>query len=275
MPDPHPLSGRTIAITEHRLERELARLIERRGGRVISCPLLEECPLEDLPQLDAFVRELIEPGFDMMIFFTGVGFRFLHERALAMGRGPEFLDGLRRTRVVARGPKPQAALRKVGLRVDLAPKDPTSEGLLDLLDQEDLSGKRVAVQLYGTPNESFCARLEGWGATLRTVQVYEYRAVSDAERVGDFIARLLSGGVDALTFTSAPQVGALFSHAAKIGRDEDLVRVLRETVAVAAIGRVTNRALEQRGCGARIMPGSSKLAPMVEAMARYFEEVVR
>jgi uroporphyrinogen-III synthase len=272
MPDPRPLAGRTIAITEHRLERELASLIERRGGRVVSCPLLEERPTSDVPQLDAFVREVIEPGLDMMVFFTGVGFRFLYERALAMRQGPDFLEGLRRTRVVARGPKPRAALRKVGLRVDLAPEDPTSEGLLELLGLEDLAEKRVGVQLYGTPNESFCDRLEDWGAKLRTVQVYEYRAASDTERVGDFITRLLSGEVDVVTFTSAPQVSALFSHATRIGRDEELVRAMRETLVVAAIGRVTNRALEERGCGARIIPASSKLAPMVEAIARCFEE---
>lgn len=275
MPDPHPLSGRTIAITEHRFEPELTRLIERRGGRVISCPLLEECPVEDLPALDAFVREVIEPGLDMMVFFTGVGFRFLHERAVALGEGEAFLEALRRTRVVARGPKPQSALRKLGLGVDLAPEDPTSEGLLELLGQEDLSGKRVGVQLYGTPNESFCARLESWVARLRTVQVYEYRAVSDTGRVGDFIARLLSGEVDVVTFTSAPQISALFGHAARIGRDEDLVRAMRETLTVAAIGRVTNRALEERGLGARIIPEASKMAPMVEAIARHFEEAVR
>lgn len=275
MPDPYPLSGRRVAITEHRLERELAGLIERRGGVVVSCPLLEECPVGDLPALDAFVREVIDPGLDVMVFFTGVGFRFLHDRAVAMGEDAAFLAALGRTEVVARGPKPQAALRKLGLGVDLAPKDPTSEGLLELLGKQDLSGKRVGVQLYGTPNDAFCARLESWGATLLTVQVYEYRAVSDSGRVGEFITRLLSGDVDVVTFTSAPQVSALFDHAEAIGRGQDLVRAMRETLTVAAIGRVTNRALEARGCGARIIPASSKMAPMVDAIARHFREAGR
>jgi len=267
---PDSLRGRKIALTEHRFERELAKLVERHGGEVVSCPLLEECVVDNLPELESFVRELIDPGLDMMIFFTGVGFRFLHEQAVRIGEAEAFLRALGRTRIVARGPKPHAALRRVGVRLDMAPEIPTSEGLLDLLRAEDLGGRHVGVQLYGVPNDAFCRQLEAWGAKVKTVQVYEYRAVSDAGQVARFIDRLVGGEIDAVTFTSAPQVVSLFGHADRLGKTGALTGAMTGPVVVVAIGGVTNRALSDRGVPARVVPAVSKMGAMVEAIAGYF-----
>jgi uroporphyrinogen-III synthase len=264
------LSGRRIGITEHRFAAEMARLVERYLGEAISCPLLEECALENLPELDRFVEEVIDPGIDMVIFFTGVGFRFLHEQAVARGRGEAFLEGLRRSRLVARGPKPQAALAKAGLRPDLAPVVPTSDGLVDLLRSEDLAGRRVGVQLYGEPNTRFCGALEALGAIVRTVEVYNYRAASDEARVAAFIDQIVRSELDAVTFTSAPQVASLFDHGRRLGASAALVEAFRGPVIVVAIGEVTRRALEAREVQARVVPIVPKMGPMVAALAAHF-----
>ncbi len=74
---PGPLDNVTVAITGHRRERELTTLIERYGACVVSCPLLEEVPVKDRSELQGFVRSLVGGEFDMMVFFTGVGVRFI------------------------------------------------------------------------------------------------------------------------------------------------------------------------------------------------------
>jgi uroporphyrinogen-III synthase len=270
MPAGNRLHDRRIAIAEHRLERELTTLIEREGGTVFSCPLLEEAPLEGTPELEAFLRHSISPGFDFLVFFTGVGFRFLHEQAVRMGCGDEFLLALERSSIVARGPKPRSAMRRVGVRVDMLPAEATTAGLLELLGAVDVRGKSLGVQLYGVPNPAFSEPLRERGARLETVQVYEYREVSDPARVAAFIDRLCSGDVDAVTFTSAPQVRSLFSHADRLGRTDALVTAMSAGLIVVTVGGVTGKALEERGVTPALEPPVPKMGPMVESLAAYF-----
>ena len=275
MLDTKPLAGRTVAITEHRFEKEFSGLIARHGASIVSCPLLEERPVENHSELREFIRGILAADLELMIFFTGVGVRFLAEEAQAMGESSSFREALRGLTLVARGPKPQAELRKLGLTPDLIPRIPTSEGLLELLEARGVRDSRVGVQLYGTPNPEFCSGLEALGAAVVPVQVYNYGPASDRERVNEFIETLLSGRIDALTFTSAPQVESLFTVAHAVGRESELASALNGAVAVAAIGSVTNRALEKRGVVARIFPDAPKMAPLASAIAEYFRSVTR
>jgi uroporphyrinogen-III synthase len=265
-----PLKDRAVAITEHRYEKQLAALFAKEGARVVSCPLLEERPMESRTEMRDFIGKMLAGEMDVIVFFTGVGAAFLADEAQAMSELAAFKRSLSRIMVVARGPKPQAALSKLGLSVDLAPESPTSEGLLRLLESHGLDGKRVGVQLYGTPNPEFCSGLESLGAKVLAVQVYDYGPASDRNRVRGFVESLISRQVDALTFTSAPQVRALFEVAGEMGRSDALVHELNENVIVASIGGVTSKALMKRGVTARVIPSSPKMASLVKALADYF-----
>ena len=264
------LKNITIAITEHRREQEMRVLIERYGAKVISCPLLEEVPVEQSAELRGLVRSIIGGELDMMIFFTGVGVRFISDEARMMGDLDAFVAALRGMTVVVRGPKPIKALKSLGLLSDLKPHDPTSHGLLDLLRPDLLSECRVGVQLYGSPNSGFCAELERRGATVKAVQVYNYREASDKERVNSFVQKLINGDVDVLTFTRAPQVRSLFKTVDELGLNKEVAGRLEGKLLVAAIGEVTNEALRQRGFDAAIMPKEPKIGQLAKPIADYF-----
>jgi uroporphyrinogen-III synthase len=268
---PRPLDNRTVAITEHRFEKEFASLIERHGASVISCPLLEERPVENHDELGLFIDRLIGGELDLMVFFTGIGVRFLAVEAESHQKLSDFVAALGPLRIVARGPKPKAALQKLGRQVDLAPQKPTSDGLLDLLENEDLRGVRVGVQLYGKPNDAFCEGLVAMGAAVSTVQVYDYAPASDRGRIRDFIKTLLSDSVDVVTFTSGPQITSLFDVADEAGLSDPLVQRMNESMAVAVIGEVADRSLQRRGIRARICPTVPKMAPMAQAIADYYD----
>ena len=267
---PRPLENRTVAITEHRFENEFAALIARHGATVLSCPLLEERSIDNRTEIRAFIDRLSSGKLDMMVFFTGVGVRFLVAEAEAAGQMKRFVEALDKITVVARGPKPRAALRKLGRKVDLAPERPTSEGLLEMLGTEDLQRKRVGVQLYGKPNPGFCRGLEAMGAAVATVEVYDYRPASDRNRVLNFIQTLINGPVDVLTFTSAPQIDSLFDVADEAGLSAKLIDELNTGITVAVIGEVADRALARRGIRARIYPESPKMAPLAQAIADHY-----
>ena len=125
-----PLENITVAITEHRYTKEFSTLFQRLGAHVDACPLLEEKPLENRDELRDFVRLVVSGNLDMMIFLTGVGAKFLISEAESIGLKEQFQGALDKLTVVVRGPKRVAALRQFGVRVDVTPESPTTEGVI-------------------------------------------------------------------------------------------------------------------------------------------------
>jgi uroporphyrinogen-III synthase len=266
-----PLRGLTVSIVEHRYGREFGAMLERQGATICACPLVEERPVQNREEVQAFIRKVVSGSLSMMVFLTGVGARFLVEEAERMGEKGSFLEALGRLKVVARGPKPVAVLHRLGVRVDVKPKKPTSEGVVEALSDVDLSGARVGVQLYGVPNPTLCEALKSRGAEVLAVQVYSYGTASNAGETRVFIEKILGGTIDVIIFTSAPQVRALFEASEASGLAAALAACLGERPVVAAIGGVTNRALVERGVEALIIPDDPSLASLARAVGAFFE----
>jgi uroporphyrinogen-III synthase len=264
-----PLDGVTVAILEHRFTKEFSTLFERFGAKVHACPLLEEKPVENREELQQFVRHVVSGSLDVMIFLTGVGARFLVSEAEVIGVKEDFLKALDKMTIVVRGPKPVAALRQFGLRVDVIPDNPTTEGVIEALRSRDLRGRRIGVQLYGTPNPQLVSALQDKGAKVTPVQVYAYGAATDSSAVGAFINSIVSGEVQVIAFTSAPQVRMLFDFAGQLGVTETLAGALKGAV-IASIGEVTSRALAERGLTAKVVPAQSKMGALAQAVAENF-----
>jgi len=260
-----PLAGRTVAVPETRELEVFAGLLERRGARVLRCPLVSILDAPDPGPVLAFARDFADGACDDLILTTGEGLRRLlgcigrHEPSLAAG----FLAALERVRKITRGPKPVRALRELGMKADLTAAEPTTAGLITTLSAQDLTGHRVAVQLYGTlPNTPLCEFLVRAGATVRTVAPYVYAAAADDAAVQGLLAELGAGRVDAIAFTSTPQVERLFSAAPAQRVREVLARTL-----VAAVGPVVAAALARHGVAAHLMPEDSFfLKPLTSAL---------
>ena len=265
-----PLENITVAITEHRFTKEFASLFERLGAKVFACPVLEEKEVENRGELQAFVRNVCAGNQDVMIFLTGVGARFLVAEAESMGKKEEFLAALEKGMVVVRGPKPVAALKQFGVRIDVIPQTPTTEGVIEALAGKDLKGCKVGVQLYGTPNPTLVSALESKGATVTPVHIYDYGAVADPSAVKTLVTRLLNSEIQVIAFTSSPQVGMLFDLGSQLGISDSLLRALKSNVVIASIGEVTNRALEEKGLVPKIVPKQSKMGSMAQAVGDYF-----
>ena len=158
-------------------------------------------------------------------------------------------------RKITRGPKPARALREVGLRSDLAAEPPTTAGIIASLKGADLKGHRVGVQLAGDkPNAPLTGFLEAAGALVLSVAPYVYGDATDDAAVRELLARLTSGGVDAIAFTSTPRVERLFA----VAPAATVSAALKATL-VAAVGPVVAGALARHGVEARLMPAESFL----------------
>ncbi len=269
---PRPLNNITIAILEHRYTKEFSALFERFGAHVYACPLLEEKPVENREELREFIGHVLAGNLDLMIFLTGVGARFLISEAESMGAKDSFIAALNRLTIVVRGPKPVAALRQFGIRIDVIPATPTTEGVIEALQDKDLGGKRAGVQLYGTPNPQLVTALQERGAAVSPVQVYAYGAAADSSAVGDLIREIVKGRIGLVAFTSAPQVRMLFDLAAQIGQSEPLRHALKNNVTIASIGEVTSRALAENGLTPEIVPQQSKMGALAQTVADFYAQ---
>ena len=259
-----PLSGRRIAIPESRELDRLARMLEAEGAETLRCPLVA---IRDIPD-PLLVQQWLERfPFDDLILYTGEGLRRLHGFARRFDIEAGFLDGLRTARKITRGPKPERALRELGLKSDLRAETPTTEGLLTTLSALDLQGRRLGVQLYpGAPEARLTGFFQGAGAKPETVLPYVYASAAEEQSVIELIDRIASGQVDAIAFTSSPQVRRLFDVAKATGREEKLRGALQST-AIAAVGPVVIAELQRRGFDAAITPDHSYfMKPLVTAI---------
>jgi len=109
---------------------------------------------------------------------------------------------------VARGPKPVAALREIGLTPTIAIAEPNTwrEVLSALASQVELKGKRVAIQEYGVSNHELTAGLEARGARVTIVPVYRWTLPSDRAPMLAALKAIAAREADVALFTSASQV---------------------------------------------------------------------
>jgi uroporphyrinogen-III synthase len=261
------LAGKTIAVPETRELDVFAALLERRGARVLRCPLVAIRDAADPAPVLSFLRRFAEGACDDLILLTGEGLRRLlscleqHEPALK----PAFLMQLAKARKITRGPKPARALRELGLKPDIAAEIPTTAGIIAALQPIafSLDGHSVGVQLYGDePNLPLIEFLHGCGAATLTVAPYRYADSMDDAAVLEVLAGMERGSIDAIAFTSTPQVHRLVA----VGGEARVAQALKLTH-VAAVGPVVAAALGRYGISVQSMPEDSFfLKPMTSAL---------
>src|SRR4051794_31452522 len=162
---PLPLNGLRVAAFESRMAGSLADLLRRQGAEPVEAPALREVPLGENPPARDFGRRLIAGDFDVVIFLTGVGARYLLQEVETEIPPADFLAALNRITVVVRGPKPLSIMREWKVRAEVQVPEPnTWRDILSTLDsQKPVRGLRVAVQEYGKPSEELVAGLRERG----------------------------------------------------------------------------------------------------------------
>ncbi len=258
-----------VVAFESRRAAEMATLIQRHGGVPLVAPAMREVPLADQHDAQAFARELEGGGVDVVVLLTGVGTRALADAVAPVLSRQDLAVALGRVTLVARGPKPVAALRELGLTPTLVVPEPnTWRELLEALDAHvPVRGRRVAVQEYGVSNPDLLDGLAARGASVLRVPVYRWALPDDLAPLRAAIARLLAGDVDVALFTSATQV----EHITKVAADAADVRALVSAVGavvVGSIGPVCSEALRRAGIAVDVEPTHPKMGPLVAETLR-------
>lgn len=257
-----------VVAFESRRATEMAELIRRHGGTPIVAPSMREIPLSENGAALEFVGKLERGGFDMVIFLTGVGLRALVDVVAPRCPGPRFAELLRSVTLVARGPKPVAALRALGLTPSItAPEPNTWRELLAALDAAgSLQGKRIALQEYGVSNPELIAGLRTRGAIVECISVYRWALPEDVGPLRAAVKRMAERNCSIAMFTSATQVDHVMQVAADLHL-EAAVRAAGQHIVVASIGPVCDEALRRHGLPIDVEPPHPRMGHLVAAIA--------
>jgi uroporphyrinogen-III synthase len=271
--------GLRVLALESRHAKEIGRLITTYGGQPVVAPALQEVPLESNSIALEFSRMLVHDEFDMVIFLTGVGVRALMKSVEGAYSRESIAEALRRTKVVARGPKPVSALKECGVNpVLVAPEPNTWREVLQVLDGDSnsapMNGARIAVQEYGTPCSELLAALKERGARVTRVPVYQWSLPADTAPLIEAIRLLARGEIDVVLVTTSMQAENLFKVAKDTGMEQSVRDNLGRCV-IASIGPTTSEYLRSAGLQPDIEASRPRMGFLVKEAAERAPEILK
>ena len=265
------LSGCRVVVPESRALDMFCDILARQGAQVIRCPLVSVQRLEDHSAVDAWIGRLVAGEHDSLLFYTGEGVDRIVERAGEISARDAVVEALARLPKLVRGPKPVAALRRLGAADNIVRSDPpTTDGLLAMIDRLDVRGTAIGVQLYpSAPEERLATTIRRRGAEYDPVLPYAYASDEADLAVEGVIRRMAAGEADWIAFTSQSQVQRLLDVAERRGIRPLLDQALG-AVRIAAVGPITEQAVHEAGGEVHIRPEENfHMKPLVAEMARH------
>ena len=269
--------GLRVLSLESRRAKETEKLIRTYGGEPFVVPAMREVKLESNRVALEFADRLIRGEIDVVLFLTGVGVRALMDTVQTKFDRDVFLEALRKTRIVTRGPKPEAALRELRVKsIATAPEPSTWSEVLSTMDRAfggEFASLRVAVQEYGASNPELLAGLTERSAEVIKVPVYQWALPHDLQPLRESVHAIAHGGIDVILFTTAVQIIHLMMVAKEMGCVPDVMRGLR-SVAVISVGPTTTAELLHYGITPDFEPSRPKLGFLVNEAAQYAAQVL-
>ncbi|WP_158539625.1 uroporphyrinogen-III synthase [Meiothermus sp. QL-1] len=257
-----------FALCGPRRAADLALILEKQGAVALHRPTVRTI-LAPPEVLQARLSKLVYQGADWVIFTSGAGVEELHRQAEALGLWEAVYARLKQSKLAQRGYKSDRALRQRGLQAVAWDEDGTVDGLIEALRAHPLAGLQVFVQLYGQPAPRLVRFLKEQGAGVEELMPYRHIPASEAA-LDRLILEVLEGELDALVFTSQPQVDYLLAHAEKTGQFCRLQAAF-ERVWALAIGHITAIPLQEAGIRCWY-PRVERLGALVTEFARFMAQ---
>lgn len=210
MTEKSPLQGMGIVVTRpaHQAQN-LAQLIAAAGGEAILFPVLEILDIADLHPLNALIAHL--DSFDVAIFISPNAV----SKAMNLIRAQRELPAQLTIAAIGRGSKKE--LERCGVNQVVAPQRQfDSEGLLELPQFQDMSGKRVVIFRGEGGREMLGDTLIARGAQLEYAECYR-RGKPNID-AAPLLHRWARGEVQAVTVTSSESLHNLFDLLGKLGQ---------------------------------------------------------
>lgn len=246
-PPAGPLAGKTIAITASRRSDEQVAAFERQGARTLVAPTVRIVPVADDTQLHAASDFILANPPEVLLVTTGYGLNGWFDSARERGLEEELREALKTTTILVRGAKGRGAVRSLGFEDSGMAAEERTSSLVTLALEGGVAGKHVVIQQHGSPDVAQEQRLVEAGAQVTAVVPHRWEQPDQPQLVEDLIDALLAGELDAVTFTAAPAVSALFEAAQKRGDLESVLDAFRTHTLAAVVGPVTAEPFVEQG----------------------------
>ena len=258
-------NGLTVVSFESRMATEMTRLIERHGGKPLVAPALREIPLADNSAALQFGEKLLREGLDVLVLMTGAGTTALFEVLETRHTKSELAAALKHTVLIARGPKPVAALKSLGFQPTLTVPEPnTWMDVVSTLDaHRPVNGLRVAVQEYGVSNRDLLEALKQRGAQVTPVPIYRWALPEDTAPMKEALRQILAGQVQVVLITNAAQ----FDHLIQLAEQEGETAMFKQAcgrLVLASIGPTASERIRSHGLIVDFEPSHGKMGILVK-----------
>ncbi|HMX92876.1 MAG TPA: uroporphyrinogen-III synthase [Nitrospira sp.] len=258
-------NGLTVVSFESRMAAEMTRLIERHGGKPLVAPALREIPLADNSAALQFGEKLLREGLDVLVLMTGAGTTALFEVLETRHTKSELAAALKHTVLIARGPKPVAALKSLGFQPTLTVPEPnTWMDVVSTLDaHRPVNGLRVAVQEYGVSNRDLLEALKQRGAQITPVPIYRWALPEDTAPMKEALRQILAGQVQVVLITNAAQ----FDHLIQLAEQEGETAMFKQAcgrLVLASIGPTASERIRSHGLTVDFEPSHGKMGILVK-----------
>lgn len=264
---PRALQGRKVVITASRKTEEMCTILYKLGATPVLYPTMSTMIHHD-NQTEKTIEQFSSNGADWFLFTTGIGAERIFDVAKRINRGNAFLQGLQNCFIGARGYKTIQYIQQLGIQPHAKATDGTTQGLMAGMESFRLNQKNIFLQLAGAPSPSLIDWLKQREANVHTLLPYEHICVKP-ERMQPLVEEILHRQVDAITFTSSPQVVFLFDYVRNLGLLDEFLCACND-IAIAAVGKVTGETLREQGITRIIIPEQERMGAMLIALARHF-----
>lgn len=260
-----PLFGRRVLVTRAKEQAaELCGALRARGAVPVVRPMIELAPIEG--KVDRASVERAVDGLDAytaFVFTSSNAVRYFVEACAALrgaaGSPPPVAPG---ARVFCIGDATARAALDAGVPVHLiaSGRSDAEDLLAQLLPALDAARERVLIPRSRIGRTVIADGLRAAGVGVDSIPFYENRRPPVDEAA--LREALVSGGLDALTFTSPSTVDHF-----RAALSEESLEAARRCM-IAAIGRTTARRLEEVGLPATTVAARPDAASLVEALVQ-------
>jgi len=224
-----PLHGRTVVVTRARAQASgLAKTLRELGAEVVELPAIRIEPRLESAEVREAAAAIGE--YSLVCLTSPNGVRLLFEALAAAGRDARALAG---ATVAAIGPGTARALAKRGIHADVVPERFVAEGLIEVLGEVPVEGRRVLVARAADARDVLPEYFANRGAEVDVVALYE--TVREQPEAAAIEA---AQGADYVTFTSSSTVTNL---------TEALGDRFPAGARIVSIGPVTSEAADAAG----------------------------
>jgi uroporphyrinogen-III synthase len=269
--DSNGFAGQRVVAFETRRNEEMRRLIAHHHGLACVVPSMREVPLQSDAPLLEFHELLLAKRIDVLICMTGVGTRMLARRLEEVQPRESWIEALRATRLVARGPKPLSVLREMQVPACPVAEPNTWREILVVLEDvlgSSWQGAQIVIQDFPTLDERFIEVLEARGAHVLRVPVYRYALPEDTEPLRHAVYAIIGGGFDVALFTTGVQVWNLFQMARQLYVEDDLRQALSGMI-VGSVGPTNSEVLRDFEVQINVEPEHPRMGHLVKEAAVY------